>query len=185
MRSVLLVFIISITFLVGCRAESPADGHVEGGAYQNSFLRFSYVWPKPLQPVDSKSLNLPHTPSQDEFLLFSAKQGNEPFGVVIIAERLHVPTQHTNGIQDGADFLNKVIRSWDTSGKVLRRTRVVGSNGLSFDELDYFRDNGYGSAITTQIGQFLVAFRCNAKTESDLLEMVRSVLASRRETSQR
>ncbi len=180
MRSRALALLLAMLFADRLIAQSPGDGHVAGGAYVNAYFRFSYVWPKILQPVDPSSLNLPHTASQKEFLLFSAKQGNMPYGVILIAERLHVPGPHTSGIRDGNDFLDRVMRSWDASspGKVLDRKHLLGGNGLTFDELDYLQNDEYNSALVTQIGEFLLAFRCNSKTEAGLREMGESVLAS-------
>jgi hypothetical protein len=97
-------------------------------------------------------------PNPNESLLFSARQGTEPFGVVIIAEKLGVSTQPSRGIKDGTDFLDRVIVSSGLTNKerILKRTTLTNTYGLTFQELDYLIDGGYSSAITIQVGQWLM-----------------------------
>jgi hypothetical protein len=171
-----------IANLATIQAQSRSDGRVEGDVYVNSFFRLAYSWPTTLQPVEVSTLNLPTViPNPNEFLLFSARQGMEPYGIVVMSEKLGVATQRSSGIRDGADFLNRVIVSSGLSGKgrILKRTVLTNPDGITFEELDYFLDAQYVSAITSQKGQWLIAFRCNAKSESDLSTMTKSVLSSR------
>ena len=92
-------------------AQSPNDGMVRGSSYENSYFKFSYVWPVILRPYDTASLHVPQSsPYANEFLLFSARQGDEPYGVVVLAVRLNTITPHSKGIRDGADFLDRVAR---------------------------------------------------------------------------
>jgi ABC-type oligopeptide transport system substrate-binding subunit len=167
--------------LVICHAQTTSDGRVEGNTYVNSYFKLAYSWPKSLQPADASKLNLPNVvPNPNESLLFSARQGTEPFGVVVIAEKLGVSTQRSRGTKDGSDFLDRVtVSSGLTKERILKRTTLTNEYGLTFQELDYLLDGGYSSAITIQVGQWLMAFRCNAKSESDLLVMTKSVLSSR------
>jgi hypothetical protein len=163
-------------------SQSTSDGRVQDHVYINSFFKLAYSWPTSLQPVEVSKLNLPTVvPNPNEFLLFSARQVNEPFGVVVMSEKLQVPTQHSPGIRDGADFLDRVIVSSGLSnrGRVLKRTVSTNPDGIKFEELDYVLDAEYVSALTMQSGQWLIAFRCNAKSESDLSTMTKSVLSSR------
>jgi hypothetical protein len=181
-RLALLANCLVALSLVTCHAQTALDGRVEGGAYVNSYFKLAYSWPKSLQPADVSKLNLlTVVPKPNESLLFSARQGTEPFGVVIIAEKLGVSTQPSRGIKDGTDFLDRVIVSSGLTNKerILKRTTLTNTYGLTFQELDYLIDGGYSSAITIQVGQWLMAFRCNAKSESDLLVMTKSVLSSR------
>ncbi|MGB7546361.1 MAG: hypothetical protein WBM14_01305 [Terracidiphilus sp.] len=146
----------------------------------NSYFRLSYTWPETLKPYDTKSLNLPHSsPNASEFLLFSVRQGDEPFGVIVFAEKLNVPTRHTSGIRDGTDFLDRAIQTFDPKGnpKIISRRHFKNADGLAFEELDYVIDGEYASGITTQIGQFLIVFKCNARTAADLARMTESVIA--------
>ena len=160
-----------------------------GDTYVNSYLKFSYTWPKNLRPVNPASLALSSRGSQSEYLLFVAQRNNEPSGLVLIAERLDSQEgplpRKASVIRDGPDFLDKIVAGWDTAnpGKIQARNHFAGPNGLAFDELDYRQAGEYNSAIVTQIGQYLLAFRCNANTEADLLDMKRSVLASHHEVS--
>jgi hypothetical protein len=59
------------------------------------------------------------------------------------------------------------------------RKHFANADGVPFDELIYTTNGEYTSAISAQIGSFLIVFRCNAKSEADLAEMNRSVVALR------
>jgi hypothetical protein len=182
MRFVRVASYIFALSLMTCCAQSASDGRVEGDVYVNSFFKLAYPWPKFLQPADVSKLNLSTVvPNPNESLLFSARKGTEPFGVVVIAEKLGVSTQRSRGIKDGPDFLDRVIVSSGLSskGRILKRTESTNVHGLTFQELDYFINGEYVSAMTIQVGQWLMAFRCNAESESDLLAMTKSVLSSR------
>lgn len=183
MRSILIAATLFSLLSLPGRAQSPADGRVQGQAYVSSYFHYSYAWPSFLQPVPTTTLHLHAAPSsRHEFLLFAARQGNEQFGVVLIAEKLHFPTRtRPGGFNDGQDFLDWVTQWPDpTAEKILSRNRTHTPNGLTFDELDYLDHNQYTSAIATQVGQYLLVFRCNAKSKPDLEEMTKSILASRR-----
>jgi hypothetical protein len=93
-------FALSLFFVFGSNAQSPTDGKVAGNQYVNSYFHISYAWPKILQPYDTGSLQLPsQSPYSNEFLLFSARQGGQPYGVVILAERLKLPDPSFEGNQ--------------------------------------------------------------------------------------
>jgi hypothetical protein len=110
-------------------------------------------------------------------MLFSARQGNEPFGVIVLAERLNVKTPHSNGIKDGADFIDRVERfNPEQHAVVQSRKHFVSMDGLPIDQLIYTTNGEHTSAIAVQIKDFLIAFRCNAKSENDLAKMNRSVV---------
>lgn len=96
MRRQYLVVFLLIPYPTFVSAQSPDDGRVLGSSYVNSYFKFSYTWPAMLRPYDTKSLNLPpKSPYANEFLLFAARQGDEPFGVVALAERLNAVTPHS------------------------------------------------------------------------------------------
>ena len=160
-------------------AQSPNDGKVEGNSYVNSYFKFSYSWPAMLKPHDTKALNLPQSsPYANEFLLFSAKQGEEPYGVLVLAERLNAITPHSKGWRNSADFFDWLGRfKPEQHVVILSRKQFTNAEGLAFDQLEYTQNGGYTSAIATQIGGFLIVFRCNAKSAADLAEMNRSIVA--------
>lgn len=180
MRNCKLLFVLVLLFAPSIRGQSPTDGRVDGSAYVNSYFHFSYSWPKFLQPYDTHTLALPQrSPYASEFLLFAAREGGEPFGIIVMAEKLNVPTAHSSGIRDGADFLDRAIKTFDAQGKpkILSRKHWRDAGGLQFDELDYMIYGEYSSGIAAQIGQFLIVFKCNAKSASDLAEMTDSAVA--------
>ena len=176
---------IILVLLCICRTASPQsanDGHIEGDTYINSYFHFSFMWPKIVKPRDPRTLILPGTSGPKEFLMFSAQEDNRPFGIVMLAGKTA-----PNGIRYGNDFLGRVIRGWSptSTGRVLNRETITGTNGLKFEILDYKYGDEWNSAITTQVGGYLIAVRCNASNASDLAQMRSSVLASRSTATQK
>jgi len=136
-----------------------------------------------LQPKDIASLSIQApNPIPGEFKLFAAQQGSKPFCIVIVSEKLHVPTPHNpEGFRDGADFLKRIPTGWSPADhfKTLDSRRTTTADGLPFDELAYAVHNEFDSGIAIQIGQYLVVFKCNAESPSDLSTMTKSILATR------
>ncbi len=177
MRSRLLLLLLLSLFCVGgARAQSPSDGRVENGAYVNSFFHVSYAWPDILRPVDSGFFKLQTLPgTKGEVLLFMAREGDEPFGVLLLAQKPNA----AEGSSASQDFLEHVKKEWDPAEKpkILAETHVTTSDGLTFYELDYLVSDKYCSAIVTRIGEYLLVFKCNAKSAEDLAKMTQSALA--------
>ena len=178
------VLALSLVALVACaaRSQTPTDGHTEANAYVNSYFHISYAWPKFLRPYDVSSLRLPtQSPYANEFLLFSARQGDEPFGVVMVAERLNARTPHSSGFKDGADFIDKVAQFPPQEHATIQaRKHFANPEGLIFDELDYSDNGAPSSAIAAQVGQFLIVFKCSAKSPADLAVMIQSAISLHR-----
>jgi hypothetical protein len=176
-----LILLLSLAAAFHGFAQSPSDGKVVGNSYVNSYFKFSYSFPAMLKPVDGKALNLLQSShSANEFMLFAAKQGDEPFGVLVLAERLHAMTPHSKGFRDGADFIDRVEKfNPEQHAVILSRKHFTNVNGLTIDQLNYTTNGEYTSAIAAQIGNFLIVFKCNAKTAADLAEMDQSAVALR------
>jgi hypothetical protein len=184
LRSTWVLLSLVIGSVSVCQAQTPADGHVEANAYVNSYLHFTYAWPAMLEPREVGSLNI-HAPNQNpgEFELFAAQQVGKPFGIIIIAEKLNVPTQHNpTDFRNGADFLRHIAPMWapEAHFKILDNKHTTTPDGLPLDELDYSVSNEFDSGITIQIGQYLVVFKCNSASLADLDTMTKSILATRR-----
>jgi hypothetical protein len=183
MRLTIIPLVLCCLAVRGSLAQSPADGKVQGSAYVSSYFGLSYTWPTILTPFDTTALHLPPSPHGNEFLLFSARQADEPYGVVIVAEKLNVPTAHGSGIKDASDFISRVKRSFDPESKpkILNEIHFKNADGLAFDEMDYVSSGEYSSAIVLQLEKFLIVFKCNAKSSVELSEMTKSALATRRQ----
>jgi hypothetical protein len=183
MRFGFLGITLFLSLFSACPAQNPTDGHVEGNAYVNSYFRLSYSWPRILNPVDNSTLKLPApSPYANEFLLFAARQGDEPHGVVVLAEKLNVRTPHSTGIRDGADFLDRLIRGFkpEEQAVILSRKHFTNADGIPFDEFDYTtggEGGEYSSGIAAQVGAYLIAFKCDAKSSADLAQMTKSIIA--------
>ena len=179
MRAKHLILFLLLMAMIRGLAQSPNDGKVSANSYVNSYFKFSYAWPAILKPYDTSSLNAPqHSPSANEFLRFSARQGDEPFGVLVIAVRLNAVTAHSRGIRDGADFLDRVTQFKPEQHAVIEaRKHFKNVDGLTIDQLIYTTNGEYTSATAAEIGGFLIVFRCNAKSSADLEEMSKSVVA--------
>lgn len=171
---------------LGCSAlvyaQSPADGQIHGASYENTYFKFTYTWPRSLQPIDVSSLQLPKPPSSgNEFLLFSAREGNEPDGVVVVAERMNVPTGHSGVLKSSSDLIDRIAHfSPEQHVTGQSRKHFTNADGLVFDELDYVEDSVPSSAIAFQIRDFLIVFKCNAKSAAELDEMNKSIAAIRK-----
>lgn len=161
-------------------AQSPNDGKITATSYENFYFKVSYTWPSILRPYPVDSLTLPQGPHANEYALFSARQGNEPYGVVVIAERLHVVTSRSNGLRDGAGFLDRVAK-FRPEQHVVILSRKHFTN-IVVDVLDYTESGAPSSASAAQIGQFLIVFKCIAKSADELEEMDRSAAALKYET---
>ncbi|MGA3033907.1 MAG: hypothetical protein ABSD70_11520 [Terracidiphilus sp.] len=181
MRKLLSLAFLTIPALacLTAQAQSPTDGRTEGGAYVNSYFHLTYRWPGILQPTDMRALQLgPGSPYGNEFLLFAARQGDAPDGIVILAERLNYPTPHSRGIRDSADFLDRLMRFHPEEHVViLSKKHFAGASGLVFDEFDYTQDGAFNAGVVTTVGQFLIVFKCNAATATDLEQMTKSAAA--------
>lgn len=181
MRSRYLILLFLLMASTFGFAQSPNDGKVVGNSYVNSYFKFSYSLPAMLKPVDGKALNLLQSShSANEFMLFAAKQGDEPFGVVVLAERLHAITPHSRGFRDGADFIDRVEKFDPEQHAVIEsRKHFANVYGITIDQLNYTTNGEFTSAIAAQVGNFLIVFKCNAKSAADLAEMDKSVIALR------
>jgi hypothetical protein len=179
MRTCHLILVFLLVAASSGIAQSPNDGKVAGSSYVNSYFKFSYAWPAILQPNDTTSLHLPQSsPYANEFLLFSARQGDEPYGIVILAEKLNAVTPRSKGIKNGADFLDRVEKfNPEQHVVIVSRKHFTNAASLVFDQLDYTENGAPSSAIAVQIGTFLIVFQCNAKSAADLAEMNRSAIA--------
>ena len=135
-----------------------------------------------LRPVDPASLTFGPHPNPNESLLFAARQGNEPYGLVIVSEKLHTPWHNFAGFSDGPDFLRRIPTGWPPEAhfKVLANRHTTTPDGLSVDEMDYIVSGEFDSGIAIQFGQYIAVFKCNAASLADLDAMTKSILATRR-----
>ena len=118
-------------------------------------------------------------PNPNESLLFAARRGNEPYGVVVLSEKLHTPWHNFAGFKDGPDFLRRIPTGWPPEAhfKILSSRHSITPAGFLVDELDYSVNGEYDSGITVQTGDYIVVFKCNAKSAADLAMMTSSALA--------
>jgi len=170
-------------FAIAASAQSPSDGGVQDGQYVNAYFHISYAWPQILHPVPTSDIK-PQAPpgSTTEYLLFVARQGEEPYGVVMMAEKPNPHPPMSNGENDSQSFLDDVKKLWKPEGhaRILAETHSTGTDGLAFYEIDYTYFGEFTSAIAVQVGEFQIVFRCSAKSITDLAEMTKSVLRMNR-----
>lgn len=159
-------------------SQLPTDGQVQKTSYENTYFKFSYSWPSFLQPYDVNALQLPKkASSNNEFLLFSARQGGDRDGIVVVAERMRARTQ----MKSSSDFLDWIARFRPEQHVIMQpRKHFTNADGFDIDELDYSEDGVPFSAIVIQIRDFLIAFKCNAKSARELDAMDRSIAEIRR-----
>ncbi|HWG17362.1 MAG TPA: hypothetical protein VN678_05835 [Acidobacteriaceae bacterium] len=161
-------------------AQSPKDGHIAGHSYVNTYLHFTYSWPSILQPKDPASLNFGPHPNPNEWLLFAAQQGNEPYGILMLVEKLNAPWHNFPGFKDGADFIRRVPAGAtpEERFKILESKHSTTAAGLVFDEMDYISGGVYHSGIAIQTGGYIIVFKCDGKSLADLAAMTGSALAT-------
>ena len=178
MRRCLLFACLSILALPDvAQTQLPTDGQVQKTSYENTYFKFSYSWPAFLQPYDVSALQFSQkAPSNNEFLLFSARQSDQPYGIVVAAERMNVPTQHSGGLKSSSDLMDKIARFRPEQNVVMQpRKHFTNPDGIVIDELDYTENGAPSSAVVIQIRDFLIVFKCNAKSSQDLDTMDRSI----------
>ena len=109
----------------------------------------------------------------------AAREGNAPSGIILLAVKLNVAPNH---VLDEQDFLQKVRKSWN-SGEVLDGQQLrIQKDGPAFHQLDYeIPKVEFDSALVTRVGDYLLVFKCNAKSKEALKVMVDAVIAMHHE----
>ena len=178
-RKLGLALVIAVLGAVTAVGQSAADGSVRGNVYSNSYFKISLTLPPNLHAVDLASLSAHVQPQKNEFLLLAAREGDAPSGIVLLAVKLNASPNH---VVDEQDFLRKVQKSWD-AGEVLDGQQVrIQKDGPTFHQLDYeIPKVEFDSAIVTRVGDYLLVFKCNAKSKEALKVMVDAVTAMRHE----
>ena len=176
-RRLKLALVVAVFGAVTAFGQSAADGSVRGNVYSNSYFKISLTLPPNLHAVDLASLNL-HGDSH-EVLLLAAREGSAPSGIILLAVKLNVAPNH---VVDEQDFLRKVRKSWD-AGEVLDGQQLrTQKDGPTFHQLDYeIPKVEFDSAIVTRIGDYLLVFKCNAKSKEARKVMVDAVIAMHHE----
>jgi hypothetical protein len=176
--AVFVVLVAAVAF-----AQSPSDGRVEGGTYTNSFFRLVYALPPNFHAQTQAEMNLPtRSPRGVEFFLLAARQGDDPYGIVMIAEKTRALTSNPRDFQNAADMIARVKRSFDPSlpVKQLGEKHLTTASGLVIDEFDYVIADEYSSAFVVTLDGYLITARCNARSAADLKTMTDSLMAMRR-----
>lgn len=178
-----LAVIAAVLFASAAHALSPTDGHIADKSYVNSYFHLAYTWPAMLTPAKLPAAPADaNSPTAYMFPLFTARQGNQPYGVVVVAEKLNVPGPHSSGIKSSAEFIDRVASSLRSAPMLSRITRTERKNarGMIFEELSYRLNGNPAALMATQLGQYLIVFKCNAQSATDFARMENSVLKLRK-----
>lgn len=174
--------ILAALFATAANAQSPTDGHVAGHSYVNNYFHFAYTWPAMLKvasvPGAAADANNPHA---YEYLLFMARQGDQPYGVAVVAERLNVSGPHSSGVTSSAGLVDRLAQSL-RPGPILSdisRSQTRSARGIVFDKLSYLQNGKPSSVLATQVGQYAIVFKCNADSRPGIQALENSVLALR------
>jgi hypothetical protein len=163
-------------------AQSPADGHTTKVSYVDTHFHFAYTWPAMLKPQPLPSASADGSnPRTYESPLFIAREGGEPYGVVIVAQKLGVAGPHSTPLTKSADLIERIARSLRPGPILSNITRSEKKNprGMVFDELSYLQSGKPSSVIATQVGEYLIIFKCNARSVAEIRAMEDSVLTLR------
>ena len=178
-RGLGLALMVAVLGLASAPGQSAKDGSVRGDVYSNRYFKISLTLPPSLQAVNLASLNVQGTDGKKEYLMMAAREKNASSGIVLLAEKLE--GARSPGA-DEQDFLQRVRKSWDEGEVFDGQEQRPGTNGLVFEELDYeIPKTEFDSAIVTRVGNYLLVFKCNAKSRADLKEMDDAVVAMHRE----
>lgn len=180
-HKLLFSLMLAAGFACAAVAQPPAQGHIAGHAYVNPSLHLSYTWPAIVQPVTLPAAQAQNDPHAYQFVLFSAKEGNQPYGLVMVAQKLNVAGPHSTGIKNSAEMIARLANSLHP-GPVLSniaRSQHRSASGRQFDELSYSINGKPAAVIATGVGPYLIVFKCNAASAHDMALMEKSALALR------
>ena len=179
MRNFGLILLISVFGSIVALGQSAADGSVSGNVYTNNYFHISLTLPPNFHPVNLAALHAPGALAGNEFMMLAARDGAGPSGIILLAEKLNVAPSH---VVDAQDFLRRIRKGWD-AGQVFDGQKSGMQEGtLTFDELDYKAPGDeFGSVLVTRVKDYLLAFRCSAKTRGELKVMDDAVMALRDE----
>jgi len=148
-----------------------------GEVYRNAQFGIEMTIPSNMHQVDVSTLGLTAKATADDFPMMAAKEGDDPYGIVMIAQRLNVGRMP---LVDAADFMRKVENGRDPNA-ILGRGETTNASGLVMDHLDWKEPNGqFGSAVITRVRDYLIVVRCNAKSKADIKAMVDAFTSMRR-----
>ena len=173
--------VLAALFACASSAQSPTDGHIAGKSYVNPYFHIAYSWPAILNPMALPTSSATSSPSAYAFPLFTARQGDQPYGVVVVAEKLNVAGPHSAGIKSSSEYIDRIEHTL-RPGPILSniaRSQKKNSHGVVFDMLNYQQNGKPSSVIATQAGNYLIVFKCNAQSAADMVQMENSALALR------
>lgn len=178
MRPIFFAVLLAASLTGAGNAQLPTDGHVSGSSYVNAYFHFAYTWPAMLKPA-----NLPAAsdPQGYEFLLFLAREGSQPYGVAVVAEKLSVAGPHSAAMKSSADLIDRLANSL-RAGPVLSniaKSEKKNTRGMVFDELTYLQSGKPSAVLATKMGQYLIVFKCNAQSQADMRAMENSAMGIR------
>ena len=108
-----------------------------------------------------------------------AREGEGPSGIVVFAEKLNVAPSH---VVDEQDFLRRARKGWDAGQIFDGQEMGIRKESFTFDKLDYeVPKSEFGSMIVTRARDYLLAFKCSARTREELKVMLDAVMAMRSE----
>lgn len=180
MKPICLALLVAASWTGAANAQLPTHGHVSGNAYVNTYFHFAYRWPANLKPGDLPALAATD-PHAYEFLLFLARQGTQPYGVVLVAQKLSVAGPHSAAMKSSADLIDRIARSL-RAGPVLSniaKSEKKNARGMIFDELTYLQNGKPSAVLATKMGGYLIVFKCNAQSQGDIRTMENSALGIR------
>jgi hypothetical protein len=173
-----LALILAAVSACVVNAQSPTDSHTTKVSYVNTYFKFAYTWPAMLKPSTLPSPDANGTtPRTYEFPLFIAREVGQPYGVVIVAQKLGVAGPHSTPLTKSGDLIDRIAHSL-RPGPILSditRSEKKNEHGMVFDELSYLQSGKPSSVIATQVGEYLIVFKCNARSAAEMRAMENSV----------
>lgn len=181
-KSKTFALILAALLTCAASAQSPTDGHIAGKSYVNAYFHIAYTWPAMLKATDLPAASkAPSDPKAYAFPLFTARQGDQPYGVVVVAEKLNVAGPHSTGIKSSGEYIDRIQQAL-RPGPILTnivRSQKKNAQGVVFDLLNYQLNGKPSSVIATPAGKYVIVFKCSAQSMGDMVQMENSALALR------
>jgi hypothetical protein len=178
----ILLLMMAVAASGAACAQTAADGHIVGHAYVNSYFHIAYTWPAMLTPRPAAAAAPDHGMTNNyQIPLFIAREGKQPYGVLVLAEKLNVAGPHSTGLKSSAEMIDR-LASGLRAGPVLKniqRSQKKSAAGKTFDELTYTMSGKPSAVMATQVGQYLIVFKCSAESAAEMAQMEKAALAMR------
>lgn len=174
--------VVAALMAVTAFAQSPANGKISGRTYVNASLHFSYTWPATLDAKPLPKDDVTATTHSNSYPLFIAGEGDQPYGIVAMAEKLNVASAHSPALVSAAGYVDRLTQSLHPGPMLsdFKRSKVKGASGMVFERLSFQMRGKPSEVLAVQLGGYAVVFKMNAQSAAEMAAMEKSVLETKK-----